>query len=59
MVRRIYRLAVEGHGPYEISKMLTAEKVECPGYYLAKQRAKKKKQGKKKRHIHAGQEPSL
>ena len=47
VVRRIYRLAVEGHGPYEISKMLTAEKVECPGYYLAKQRAKKKKQGKK------------
>ena len=27
--------------------MLTAEKVECPGYYLAKQRAKQKKQGKK------------
>ena len=47
MVRRIFRLAVEGHGPYEISKMLTAEKVECPGYYLAKQRAKQKKQGKK------------
>ena len=47
VVRRIFRLAVEGHGPYEISKMLTAEKVECPGYYLAKQRAKKKKQGKK------------
>ena len=47
VVRRIFRLAVEGHGPYAISKMLTAEKVECPGYYLAKQRAKKKKQGKK------------
>ena len=47
VVRRIFRLAVEGHGPYEISKMLTAEKVECPGYYLAKQRAKTKKQGKK------------
>ena len=47
VVRRIFRLAVEGHGPYEISKMLTAEKVECPGYYLAKKRAKKKKQGKK------------
>ena len=47
MVRRIFRLAVERHGPYEISKMLTAEKVECPGYYLAKQRAKQKKQGKK------------
>ena len=50
VVRRIFRLAVEGHGPYEISKMLTAEKVECPGYYLAKQRAKKKKQGKKAAH---------
>ena len=47
VVRRIFRLAVEGHSPYEISKMLTAEKVECPGYYLAKQRAKQKKQGKK------------
>ena len=47
VVRHIFRLVVEGHGPYEISKMLTAEKVECPGYYLAKQRAKKKKQGKK------------
>ena len=47
VVRRIFRLAVERHGPYEISKMLTAEKVECPGYYLAKQRAKQKKQGKK------------
>ena len=35
VVRRIFRLAVEGHGPYEISKMLTAEKVECPGYYLS------------------------
>ena len=36
VVRRIFRLAVEGHGPYEISKMLTAEKVECPAYYLAR-----------------------
>ena len=35
VVRRIFRLAAEGHGPYEISRMLTAEKVECPGYYLA------------------------
>ena len=36
MVRRIFRLAVEGHGPYEISKILTQEKVECPAYYLAR-----------------------
>ena len=35
VVRRIYRMAVEGHSPYEISRMLTAEKVECPSYYLA------------------------
>ena len=36
VVRRIFRLAVEGHGPYDISKMLTEEQVECPAYYLAK-----------------------
>ena len=36
VVRRIFRLAVEGHGRYEISKMLTAENVECPAYYLAR-----------------------
>ena len=35
VVRRIFRLAVEGYGPYEISRMLTGEKVECPGYYFA------------------------
>ena len=35
VVRRIFRLAVEGHGPYGISKMLTAEKVESPAYYMA------------------------
>ena len=35
VVRRIFRLAVEGHGPYDISRMLTEEKVQCPAYYLA------------------------
>jgi len=30
VVRRIFRLAVEGHGPHEIAKILTQEKVECP-----------------------------
>ena len=35
VVRRIFRLAVEGHGPYDISRMLTEEKVQCPGYYFA------------------------
>lgn len=36
VVRRIFRLAVEGHGPHTISKMLTAEKVESPGFHAAK-----------------------
>ena len=35
VVRRIFRLAVEGHGPYDISRMLTEEKVQCPAYYFA------------------------
>ena len=35
VVRRIFRLAVEGHGPYDISKILTADKVESPSYYSA------------------------
>ena len=27
---------MEGHGPHEIAKILTQEKVECPAYYLAR-----------------------
>lgn len=37
VVRRIYRLCVEGNGPYQIAKILQADKVEVPSYYLAKQ----------------------
>ena len=48
VVRRIFRLAVEGHGPYDISKLLTAEKVECPGHYLARQREAQHRPGKRK-----------
>lgn len=36
VVRRIFRLSVEGHGSYEIAKILMADKVERPSYYLAK-----------------------
>lgn len=43
VVRRIFRLAVDGHGPYDISKILTKEKVECPSYYLAKLREERDK----------------
>ena len=32
VVRRIFNLSIEGHGAYEIAKILTAEKVESPGY---------------------------
>ena len=35
VVRRIYRMAIEGKGPYEIARILATEKVECPSYYLA------------------------
>ena len=35
VVRRIFRLAVEGHGPYDIAKILTGEKIESPAYYMA------------------------
>ena len=47
VVRRIFRLAVEGHGPYDISKLLTAEKVECPDY-MARQREAQHRPGKRK-----------
>ncbi|MBR6571379.1 MAG: recombinase family protein [Clostridia bacterium] len=35
VVRRIYRLAIDCHGPYEIARMLSDERVECPAYYNA------------------------
>ena len=38
VVRRIFRLSIEGHGAYEIAGILRAEMVECPGYYHAKRR---------------------
>ena len=36
IVRRIYQMACDGHGPYEIARILTAEKVDSPGYYFTK-----------------------
>ena len=35
VVRRIYRMAIDCHGPYEIARILESEKVECPAYYNA------------------------
>ena len=31
----IYRMAIEGKGPYEIARILATEKIERPSYYLA------------------------
>ena len=36
VVRRIYRMALEGKGPYEIARILSEEQIERPSYYLAK-----------------------
>lgn len=38
MVRRIYQMACEGHGAYEIARMLTQEKVDSPGFYFSQHR---------------------
>ena len=37
VVRRIYKLSTEGKGPQTIAKILMADRVERPSYYLAKQ----------------------
>ena len=34
-MRKIFRLTVEGMGPYQIAKRLMEEKVEKPSYYQA------------------------
>ena len=36
VVRRIFHLSIEGHGPYEIANILMQDSVETPGYYFAK-----------------------
>ncbi|EOS64276.1 hypothetical protein C814_00451 [Anaerotruncus sp. G3(2012)] len=37
VVRRIFQLTIEGHGPYEIATMLCEEKIETPAVYFARQ----------------------
>ncbi len=34
VVRRIFQLTIDGNGPHQIARILTAEKVERPAYYL-------------------------
>ena len=38
VVRRIYRLTIEGHGIVTIARILTEDKIIRPGYYTAQQR---------------------
>lgn len=35
VVKRIFRLAIDCHGPYEIARILSDDRVECPAYYNA------------------------
>ena len=37
MVRRIFRLTIEGKGPYDIARILFEDKVETPAVYFGKQ----------------------
>ncbi len=36
MVRRIFRLTIEGYGPYQISQVLENDKVEIPAVHMAR-----------------------
>ncbi|MCD8156112.1 MAG: DUF4368 domain-containing protein [Clostridiales bacterium] len=36
VVRRIYRLTIDGHSPYEIARILYDDKVETPAVYFAR-----------------------
>ena len=36
VVRRIYQLTIDGYGPYQISQILTNDKVEIPAVHMAK-----------------------
>ncbi|WP_326975426.1 recombinase family protein [Caproicibacter sp. BJN0012] len=36
VVRRIFAMTMDGHGPYQISQQLTADKVEIPAVHLAR-----------------------
>ncbi|MCD7822410.1 MAG: recombinase family protein [Oscillospiraceae bacterium] len=37
VVRRIFRLTIEGYGPYEIARILFDDKIETPAVYFGKQ----------------------
>ena len=51
-VRRIYQMACEGHGPSEIARILTEEKVDNPGYYFTKHACGMRSDYTKEAHAH-------
>ena len=52
IVRRIYQMACEGHGPYKIARILTKEKVDSPGYYFTKHAYGLRRDYMKETHAH-------
>ncbi|MFQ7693861.1 MAG: recombinase family protein [Christensenellales bacterium] len=52
IVRRIYQMACEGHGPSEIARILTKEKVDNPGYYYTKHACGMRSDYTKEAHAH-------
>ena len=36
VVRRIFQLSIEGHGAYEIARILRDERVDCPSYHMGR-----------------------
>ena len=52
IVRRIYQMACEGHGPYEIARILTKEKMDSPGYYFTKHAYGLRRDYMKETHAH-------
>ena len=52
IVRRIYQMACEEHGPSEIARILTKEKVDNPGYYYTKHACGMRSDYTKEAHAH-------
>ena len=43
VVRRVFRLTLEGYGPYQIATIFESEKIQSPSYYLAQKNLGNKK----------------
>lgn len=59
VVRRIYQMACEGHGPYEIARILTAERVDSPGYYFTQHACGMRQDYTSEKHAHDWNGPTV